>query len=54
MRNGYRQPQEPFVRESNELQPFDVRALAHLYNVTNDSSTLPTDTTPSLMAQIAS
>jgi hypothetical protein len=33
MRNGYRQPQETFVREHNELQPLDVLALAHLYNV---------------------
>jgi hypothetical protein len=33
MRNGYRQAQETFVREPNELQPLDVRALAHLYNV---------------------
>lgn len=29
-RNGYRQAQETFVREPNELQPLDVRALAHL------------------------
>ena len=54
MRNGYRQRQETFVRESDEFQPFDVRALAHLYNVNNDSSKLPAEPTPSLRAQVAS
>ena len=38
MRNGYRQQQETFVREPDEFQPFDVRALAHLYNVRVDTS----------------
>jgi hypothetical protein len=28
MRNGYRQQRETFVREPDEFQPFDVRALA--------------------------
>ena len=32
MRNGYRQPEEMFVREPDEWQPFDVRTLAHLVN----------------------
>ena len=54
MRNGYRYQQEPFVREPDEFQPFDVWALAHLYNVKNDSSKLTTDPTPSLTAQVAS
>ena len=54
MRNGYRQQQETFVREPDEFQPFDVQALAHLYNVRNDSSKLPTDPTPSLRTQVAS
>jgi hypothetical protein len=54
MRNGYRQQQEPFVREPDELQPFDVRALARLYNVESDSSKLPTEPMPSLGAQVAS
>ena len=54
MRNGYRQPQETFVREPDELHPLDVRALAHLYNVKNDSSKLPADPAASLRAQVAS
>ena len=53
MRNGYRYQQEPFVREPGEFQPFDVRALARLYNVKDDSSNLSTDLTPSLRAQVA-
>jgi hypothetical protein len=52
--DGYRQPQEAFVREPNELQPLDVRALAHLYNVPKDSSKLSSDTISSLTARIAS
>ena len=52
VRNGYRPQQETFVRESDELQPFDVRALADLYNVKNDSSKLSTDPRP-LRAQVA-
>jgi hypothetical protein len=52
MRNAYKQ--ETFVREPDEFQPFDVWALAHLYNVRNDSSKLTTDPTPSLTAQVAS
>ncbi len=35
MRNGYRQAQETFVREPNELQPLDVRALALLTRHSN-------------------
>lgn len=54
MRNGYRQQKEPFVRELDAFQPFDVRALAHLHHVKNDSSKLPTDHTPALRAQVAS
>ena len=54
MRNGYRQPQEKFVREPDELYPFDVRALAHVYNVKDDSSKLPTGPKASLRAQVAS
>ena len=54
MRNQYRQPQVTFVREPNELQPIDVRTLAHLYNVPKDSSKLSSDTISSLTARIAS
>ena len=54
MRNGYRQAQETFVREPNELQPLDVRALALLYNVPKGSSKLSSDTISSLTARIAS
>jgi hypothetical protein len=43
-RNEYRQPQETFVHEPNELQPLDVRTLGHLYNVPKDSSKLSSDT----------
>lgn len=52
MRNGYRQQKEPFVREPDEFQPFDVRVLAHLSNVKNGSSELPTHLTPSLRDQV--
>ena len=52
--DGYRQQQETFFRESDEFQPFDVRTLAHLFNVKNDSSKEPTDSTPLLMAQVPS
>ena len=48
MRNGYRQAQETFVREPDELPPLDVRALAHLYNVPKDSSKLSSDPISSL------
>jgi hypothetical protein len=54
MRNGYTQQQETFVREPDEFQPFDVQALAHLYNVNNDSSKLPANPTLSLKVQVAS
>jgi hypothetical protein len=54
VRNGHRQQQETFVREPDDFQPFDVQVLAHLYNVKNDSSKLPTDATPSLRVQVAS
>jgi hypothetical protein len=54
MRHGYRQAQETFVREPNELQPLDVRALAHLDNVPKDSSKLSSETISSLTARIAS
>jgi hypothetical protein len=54
MRNGYRQPQETFVREPDEFHPFEVRALAHLYNGKNDTSGLLTDPKASLRAQVAS
>ena len=54
MRNGYRQPEEPIVPEPDELQPFDVRTLAHLYNVKNVYSRPPIDATSSLRAQAAS
>ena len=43
MRNGYRHPQETFVREPDELHPFDVRELAHLFNIKDASLKLPAD-----------
>ena len=42
MRNGYRQPQETVVGEPHQLQPLDVRTLAHLDNAKNIYSKLPT------------
>lgn len=54
MRNGYRPPQEMFVPEPDEFQSFDVRALAKLFNIKNESSKLPTDPSPSFKAQVAS
>jgi hypothetical protein len=54
MRNGYRQPEETLVRELDELEPFDVQTLAHLYNVENVYSRPPTDPTSSFTAQFAS
>jgi hypothetical protein len=54
MRNGYRQPEETFVRELDELYPFDVRALAHVYNLENESWKMPTDPAASLSPQVAS
>jgi len=38
-RNGYKQ-EESLVREPDDFQPFDVRALGHVYNAKNDSSTV--------------
>ena len=36
-RNGYKE-EESFVPEPDDFQPFDLRALAQVYNATNDSS----------------
>jgi hypothetical protein len=53
MRNGYRQPRETVVGEPHQLQSLDVRTLAHLYNVKNIYSKLPTYPTPSLRDRVA-
>jgi len=37
VRNGYKQEQN-LVPEPDDFQPFDVRALGHVYNAKNDSS----------------
>ena len=35
MRNGYRPQEETFILEPDEVEAFDVRTLADLYNVKN-------------------
>jgi len=52
-RNGYKE-EESFVPEPDDFQPFDLRALAQVYNATNDSSNRPSDRSPTLAAQVAS
>ena len=52
-RNGYKQ-EESLVREPDDFQPFDVRALGHVYNANNDSSNRPSGQSPSLAARVAS
>jgi len=53
VRNGYKQEQN-LVPEPDDFQPFDLRALAQVYNATNDSSNRPSDRSPTLAAQVAS
>jgi hypothetical protein len=53
VRNGYKQEQS-LVPEPDDFQPFDVRALVHVYNVKNDSSNRPSGRSPSLAARVAS
>jgi len=52
-RNGYKQ-EESLVREPDDFQPFDVRALGHVYNAKNDSSNRPAGRSPSLATRVAS
>jgi len=52
-RHGYKQ-EESFVPEPDNFQPFDTRALAQVYNATNNSSNRPSDRSPTLAAQVAS
>ena len=52
VRNGYKQEQS-LVPEPDDFQPFDVRALGHVYNAKNDSSS-PSGRSPSLAARVAS
>ena len=52
-RNGYKQ-EESFVPEPDNFQPFDVRALAQVYNAMNDSSNRPSNRSSTLAAQVAS
>ena len=52
-RNGYKE-EESFVPEPDDFQRFDLRALAQVYNATNDSSNPPSDRSPTLAAQVAS
>ena len=52
-RNGYKQ-EESLVREPDDFQPFDVRALGHVYNANSDSSSRPSGRSPSLAARVAS
>ena len=40
LRNGYNKQEESLVPEPDDFQPFDVRALGHVYNAKNDSSTV--------------
>jgi hypothetical protein len=53
VRNGYKQ-EESFVPEPDYFQPFDLRALGHVYDAKNDSSNRPAGRSPSLAAQVAS
>ena len=53
VRNGYKQEQS-LVPEPDDFQPFDVRALGHVYNAKNDSSNRPSGGSPSLAARVAS
>ena len=53
IRNGYKQ-EEIFVPEPDSFKPFDIRALAQVYNAANDSSTRPSDRPSTLAAQVAS
>jgi hypothetical protein len=53
VRNGYKQEQS-LVPEPDDFQPFDVRALGHVYNAKNDSSNRPSGRSPSLAARVAS
>ena len=53
VRNGYKQ-EESFVPEPDDFQPFDVRALGHVYNAKNDSSNRPSGRSPSLAPRVAS
>ena len=53
VRNGYKQ-EESFVPEPDDFQPFDVRALGHVYNAKNDSSNRPSGRSSSLAARVAS
>ena len=55
VRNGYYKQEESLVREPDDFQPFDVRALGHVYNnAKNDSSNRPSGRSPSLAARVAS
>jgi hypothetical protein len=53
VRNGYKQ-EESFVPEPDDFQPFDVRALGHVYNAKNDSSNRPSGRSSPLAARVAS
>ena len=53
VRNGYKQEQS-LVPEPDDFQPFDVRALGHVYNAKNDSSNRPSGRSTSLATGVAS
>jgi hypothetical protein len=53
VRNGYKQ-QETFVPEPAGFQPFDLRALKHVYDAEDNSSSRPSDRQKKLVAQVAS
>jgi len=52
-RHGFRW-EESFVTEPDYFQPFDVRALGHVYHARDDSSNRPPGRPSSLTAQVAS
>jgi hypothetical protein len=52
-RNGYTQ-HEPFVPEPGKFQPFDLRALRHLYSDEEKPPRRPPDRKKWVVAQVAS
>ena len=54
LRNGYNKQEESLVPEPDGFQPFDIRALGHVYNAKNDSPNRPAGRSPSLATRVAS
>lgn len=54
VRNGYCKQQETVVPEPAAFQPFDLRALKHLNDGEDNSSSRPSDRQKKLVAQVAS